>query len=129
MNTKGNEKTLTYKFSFWNTDNCFMWYYIRGTYRSIAWAVILVILIISVIAIGIATTAIYDLLKQGMNINMLTINGEFRFSTKARPTTPILRRIKTIRGNEKSNVQRSLRVVYEFELVKQRDSMQNIAKL
>lgn len=34
-------------------------------YRSIAWAVILVILIISVIAIGIATTAIYDLLKQG----------------------------------------------------------------
>lgn len=39
-------------------------------YRSIAWAVILVILIISVIAIGIATTAIYDLLKQGMNINI-----------------------------------------------------------
>lgn len=29
----------------------------------------------------------------------------------------------------KKNVQRSLRVVYEFELVKQRDSMQNIAKL
>ena len=30
---------------------------------------------------------------------------------------------------KKDNVQRSLRVVYEFELVKQRDSMQNIAKL
>lgn len=41
----------------------------------------------------------------------------------------ILRRIAELKGNEKSNVQRSLRVVYEFELVKQRDSMQNIAKL
>lgn len=57
-------------------------------YRSIAWAVILVILIISVIAIGIATTAIYDLLKQGMNINMLTINGGIRFFDKSKADNP-----------------------------------------
>ena len=57
-------------------------------YRSIAWAVILVILIISVIAIGIATTAIYDLLKQGMIINMLTINGGIRFFDKSKADNP-----------------------------------------
>ena len=51
-------------------------------------AVILVILIISVIAIGIATTAIYDLLKQGMNINMLTINGGIRFFDKSKADNP-----------------------------------------
>lgn len=57
-------------------------------YRSIAWGVILVILTISVIAIGIATTAIYDLLKQGMNINMLTINGGIRFFDKSKADNP-----------------------------------------
>ena len=40
------------------------------------------------IAIGIATTAIYDLLKQGMNINILTINGGIRFFDKSKADNP-----------------------------------------
>ena len=58
------------------------------SYRSIAWGVILVILIISVIAIGIATTAIYYLLKQGMNIDTLNINGGIRFFDKSKADNP-----------------------------------------
>lgn len=84
------KKTLTYKFSYWNTDNCFTWYYIRAPYRSIVWGVILVILTISVIAIGIATTGIYDLLKQGMNIDTLYINGGIRFFDKSKADNPEL---------------------------------------
>ena len=57
-------------------------------YRSIAWVVILVILIISVIAIGIAITGIYDLLKQGMNIDILNINGGIRFFDKSKADNP-----------------------------------------
>ena len=88
MNTKGNEKTLTYKFSFWNTDNCFMWYYIRGTLSLDCMGRNIGYFIISVIAIGIATTAIYDLLKQGMNINTLYINGGIRFFDKSKADNP-----------------------------------------
>ena len=57
------------------------------SYRSIAWGVIF-ILIISVIAIGIATTGIYDLLKQGMNIDTLYINGGIRFFDKSKADNP-----------------------------------------
>lgn len=60
------------------------------SYRSIAWGVILVILIISVIAIGIATTGIYDLLKRGMNIDILNINGGIRFFDKSKADNPEL---------------------------------------
>lgn len=62
------------------------------SYRSIAWGVILVILIISVIAIGIATTGIYDLLKQGMNIDTLYINGGIRFFDKSNADNPELQK-------------------------------------
>lgn len=63
-------------------------------YRSIAGDVILVILAISVIAIGIATTAIYDLLKQGMNINTLNINGGIRFFDKSKADNPDIEEIQ-----------------------------------
>lgn len=66
----------------------------REPYRSIAWDVILVILAISVIAIGIATTAIYDLLKQGMNINTLNINGGIRFFDKSKADNPDIEEIQ-----------------------------------
>lgn len=63
-------------------------------YRSIAWGVILVILIISVIAIGIAITGIYDLLKQGMNIDILNINGGIRFFDKSKADNPDIEEIQ-----------------------------------
>lgn len=63
-------------------------------YRSIAWVVILVILIISVIAIGIAITGIYDLLKQGMNIDILNINGGIRFFDKSKADNPDIEEIQ-----------------------------------
>lgn len=63
-------------------------------YRSIAGDVILVILIISVIAIGIATTGIYDLLKQGMNIDILNINGGIRFFDKSNADNPDIEEIQ-----------------------------------
>ena len=63
-------------------------------YRSIVWGVILVILTISVIAIGIATTGIYDLLKQGMNIDILNINGGIRFFDKSKADNPDIEEIQ-----------------------------------
>lgn len=67
-----------------------MWYYIRGILSLDCMGVILVILIISVIAIGIATTGIYDLLKRGMNIDILNINGGIRFFDKSKADNPEL---------------------------------------
>ncbi|WP_418968342.1 hypothetical protein [Alistipes putredinis] len=62
--------------------------------RSITWGVILVILIISVIAIAIATTGIYDLLKRGMNIDTLNINGGIRFFDKSKADNPDIEEIQ-----------------------------------
>lgn len=64
------------------------------SYRSITWGVILVILIISVIAIGIATTGIYDLLKQGMNVDILNINGGIHFFDKSKADNPDIEEIQ-----------------------------------
>ena len=59
-----------------------------GSFHSITWGVILVILVISVIAIAIATTGIYDLLKLGMNIDILTVKGGIRFHDKGKSGNP-----------------------------------------
>ena len=61
------------------------------------YGVILVILTISVIAIGIATTGIYDLLKQGMNIDTLYINGGIRFFDKSKADNPDIEEIQNDR--------------------------------